>query len=241
MVDAFASEAAARDLFSEIRRRSALPVRWIVHTRDRPDGARGDAVFRDRGVVILAPKTDLRAILPPSDQTTAGRRARPASLLRPDVAPFSTTSLWLGGRTARVFLPRGDAAGDLVVAVEPPDVVYTGSLFWNATVPDLLDSGTATSMAALEGFTRDFPAATFVPRHGEPGHALQVRFFRDYLAGLRQAAGRAMEAGLSGPALTGNGKDALRPRYGAWTGFDQFAARNLEQTEREMRQKSPGR
>ena len=239
VVDTFATEEAARDLLAEIRRRSALPVRWVVNTHYHLDHVGGDAVFGREGAVIVAHENVRRWVrsenLKWRKEITPKDRAVLDALVLPDVTPSSSMTLWLGDRTARVLFRPGHTGGDVMVRIEPSDVVYAGDLFWNATVPNLIDADTAAWVATLEGFTGEFPAAAFVPGHGEPGRALQVRFFRDYLTGMRQATARAMEAGLSGRPLVTSGMDALRPRYGAWTWFDQFAGSNLEQTEQEMR------
>ncbi|MEP6768903.1 MAG: MBL fold metallo-hydrolase [Acidobacteriota bacterium] len=239
VVDAFATEEAARDLLVEIRRRSALPVRWVVNTHYHLDHVGGDAVFRREGAVIVAHESARRWIrtenLKWRKEITAKDRAVLDALPLPDVTSVSGMTLSLGGRSARVLFRPGHTGGDLIVRVDGSDVVYGGDLFWNATVPNLIDADTAAWVSTLDGLTGEFPSAAFVPGHGEPGRALQVRFFRDYLAGLRQATARAMEAGLTGPPLAAAGLDALRPRYGAWTWFDQFVPSNLEQTEQEIR------
>ncbi|MEP6800946.1 MAG: MBL fold metallo-hydrolase [Acidobacteriota bacterium] len=239
VVDTFATEEAARDLFAGIRRLSALPIRWVVNTHSHLDHVGGDAVFQREGAAILAHQNALRFArsenLKWRKEITPGDRALSDALVLPEITPSSGMTLWLGDRTARVLILPGHTGGDVIVRVESSDVVYAGDLFWNATVPNLIDADTAASIATLEKFIGDFPAAAFVPGHGEPGRALQVRFFRDYLTGMRQAAARAIEAGLSGPSLAAAGIDALRPRYGSWAWFDRFAAANLEQTERELR------
>ncbi|MDQ2870817.1 MAG: MBL fold metallo-hydrolase [Acidobacteriota bacterium] len=239
VVDAFATEEAARDLLVEIRRRSPLPVRWVVNTHYHLDHVGGGAVYRREGAVIVAHENARRWIrtenLKWRKEITPKDRAVLDALPLPEVTSPSGVTLSLGGRDARVLFRPGHTGGDLIVRVDESDVVYGGDLIWNATVPNLIDADTAAWVSTLDGFTAEFPSAAFVPGHGEPGRALQVRFFRDYLAGLRQATSRAMEAGLSGPSLAAAGLDALRPRYGAWTWFDQFAASNLEQTEQEMR------
>lgn len=239
VVDAFATEEAARDLLGEIRRRSSLPLRWMVNTHYHLDHVGGDAVFRREGAVVIAHENVRRWIrtenLKWRKEITPKDRSVLDALVLPDVTSSSGVTLWLGDRAVRVLFRPGHTGGDLVVRVDPSDVVYGGDLFWNATVPNLIDADTAAWVSTLDGFTAEFPSAAFVPGHGEPGRALQVRFFRDYLIGVRQATARAIEAGLSGTALSASGIDILRPRYGAWNWFDQFAASNLEQTEEEMR------
>jgi hypothetical protein len=102
-------------------------------------------------------------------------------------------------------------------------------------VPNMIDADSAAWLKTVDGFLDEFPKATFVPGHGEPGHALNVRFFRDYLFGLRQGVARAIEEGKSGQALLEFLLPLHRARFGAWTWFEQFAGKNIELTEEEMR------
>jgi hypothetical protein len=99
----------------------------------------------------------------------------------------------------------------------------------------LIDADTRAWVETLDGLLRDYPSAAFVPGHGEPGHALDVRFFRDYLFAVRQTVSREIEGGTAGQALVDAALEVLRPRYGAWTWFAAFAATGIAQTEQEMR------
>ena len=239
VVDAFATEEAARDLLAEIRRRSAVPVRWVVNTHYHLDHVGGDAVFRREGAVIVAHENVRRWTrtenLKWRKEITPKDRAMLDALPLPDVTSSSGITLSLGERSARVLFRPGHTGGDLIVRVPGSDVVFGGDLVWNATVPNLIDADTAAWLETLDALVRAYPSATFVPGHGEPGRALAVRFFRDYLSTLRQVVARGIERNLGGTSLADEAVQALKPRYGAWTWFDQFAAANVLQTEQEMR------
>lgn len=234
VVDSLATEDAARDLLAEIRRMTSVPIRWVVRTHDRRDPAGAAAVFRREGAVVVSPGNGGSPGKTP-EEISPPDRARPDASGPPDVTHRERLTLWLGDRSAEVLFRPGHTGGDSILRVAEGDVVFAGDLFWNATVPNRLDADTAAWRATLDGLTRDFPSALFVPGHGEPGRALQVRFFRDYLIALRHVVERGMEMGLTGRPLAEAGIDALRPRYGPWTGFDRFALSNLEQTEQELR------
>ena len=241
VVDSFATAEAARELLASIRLETALPVRWVVDTHYHPDHMGGNAVFREAGAVIIGDENVRRWArtenLKWRHEITAQDRAILGALVLPEITPGEggTITIALGDRTAEVRSRPGHTGGDLIVRVTPEDVVFAGDLFWKSTIPNLIDADTRSWVETLDGFLRDDPAGSFVPGHGEVGHALDVRFFRDYLIALRQAVAREIERGSAGQPLVDTALETLRPRYGAWTWFTAFAAAGIAQTEQEMR------
>jgi glyoxylase-like metal-dependent hydrolase (beta-lactamase superfamily II) len=112
--------------------------------------------------------------------------------------------------------------------------VFTGDLFWNHTLPNLIDANTRGQIASNDAFLHDYPDATFVPGHGELGKAADVRALRNYLTALRQAVADARQSGTSGDALVNAVLPKLKERYGDWGWFQHFAPRNIEQTAAEL-------
>jgi cyclase len=239
VVDAFATEEAAKELLAEIRKATSVPVRWVINTHYHYDHVGGDAVFRREGAVVVSHENVRRWTrtenLKWRKEITASDRAMLDALVLPDVTFTDGVTLQLGDRSAEVRFRPGHTGGDCIVRIPDTDVVFGGDLFWNATIPNTIDANTAAWLETLDALLRAYPSATFVPGHGEPGRALPVRFFRDYLSTLRQVVARGMEHGLSGTPLAADAVQALKPRYGAWTWFDQFAVPNALQTEQEMR------
>jgi hypothetical protein len=110
-------------------------------------------------------------------------------------------------------------------------------MFWNHSLPNLIDADTQAQIASNDVFLKDYALASFVPGHGEVGKAADVRAFKDYLAALRSAVAAAR--GTSGTS----GSDAavveavlpqLQKTYGGWNYFDYFAKHNIEQTADEL-------
>lgn len=241
VVDSFATAEAARELLAAIRRETALPVRWVVDTHYHLDHVGGNAVFREAGAVIVGDENVRRWArtenLKWRHEITAQDRAVLGALVLPEITSGEggTITIALGDRTAEVRSRPGHTGGDLIVRVTPDDVVFAGDLFWKSTVPNLIDADTRAWVETLDGFLRDDPAGSFVPGHGEVGHALDVRFFRDYLIALRLAVAREIERGSTGQSLVDAALETLRPRYGAWTWFSAFGAAGVAQTEQELR------
>jgi cyclase len=239
VVDAFATEAAAEELLRAIRTITPAPVRWVVNTHYHLDHVGGDAVFVRAGAVVLGHENlrawvrtenlKWRAEIKPEEKAMLG------SLPLPDFTYRDGLTVWPGDEKVRILALPGHTGGDSIVLASGGRVVFTGDLFWNATVPNTIDADTKAWVRTLDGFLLEHGQSTFVPGHGDVGHALNVRYFRDYVAGLRQTVERAMERGQSGKELLDAVLPLHRARFGAWTWFDQFAAKNIEWAEQEMR------
>jgi cyclase len=238
VVDAFATPEAAEELSAVIRRLTPAPVRWVVNTHYHLDHVGGDRVFLKQGAVLLAHENvrswvrtenlKWRAEIKPEE------KAMLAALALPEVTYRDGLTVWLNERRVEVLTRPGHTGGDSLVFFPAGNVVFAGDLFWKNTVPNLVDADTREWIRTLDGLLADHPASRFVPGHGEPGSALDVRFFRDYLVGLRSTVERALAEGKSGKALTDAVLPLLRKRWASWTWFDQFAEKNIESTEQEI-------
>jgi len=239
VVDAFATSAAAEELLGVIHRATPAPVRWVVNTHYHLDHVGGDAVFAGAGAVILGHE-NLRAWIRTENlkwraEVKPEEKAMLARLVLPDLTYRDGVTVWPGDLKVAVLSRPGHTGGDSIVVVPRVNVVFTGDLFWNATVPNTIDADTKAWVQTLDRFLEEFPQSTFVPGHGEVGHALDVRFFRDYVSGLRQTVEQALESGKSGQSLIDAVLPLHRARFGAWNWFDQFAEKNIQFAEQEFR------
>lgn len=239
VVDAFATPAAAEELATEIRRLTPLPVRFVVNTHYHYDHVGGDAVFSAAGAEVIAHE-NVRAWVRTENlkwrkEITAEDREMLSRLVLPSVTYRDALTIWLGDRRVEVFSRPGHTGGDSVVFVPSSNVLFGGDLIWRNTVPNLIDASTEAWVDTLDGFLETYPSATFVPGHGEVGKALEVRYFRDYLSGLRLAVARSLAEGKSGKDLVDSLLTLQRARFGTWKWFDDFAQRNIELTEQEIK------
>lgn len=239
VIDTFEDPAAAEALLAAIHRITPLPVRYVINTHYHLDHVAGNTVFARAGAVVLAQRNvrawerseNLKFF---GEHPTPQERRRVATLGLPTVVYRDGLEIYLGGRKLVVRVLPGHTGGDSAVIVPDADVVFTGDLFWNHTLPNLIDANTAEQIASNDVFLRDYPAATFMPGHGEIGHAPEVRAFRDYLAALRQAVARAQKQGKTGGALVAAVLPELKREYGGWGWFDYFIRHNIEQTAAEL-------
>ncbi len=239
VIDTFQTPAAAEALLAAIRKTTPLPIRYVIDTHYHLDHVAGNNVFAQAGAVVMA-QENVRAwertenLKFFGDQITPEQKQMVESLGLPSLTYREGAKLDLGGRQVVVRVMPGHTGGDSVVRVPDADVVFTGDLFWDHTLPNLIDADTSQQIATNDAFVHDYPQATFVPGHGEVGHASDVQAFRAYLAALRQAVSEARAAGKSGQALTDAVLPGLKQKYGDWSAFDYFVTHNIEQTEAEL-------
>jgi cyclase len=239
VIDTFQIPAAAQALLDAIRKTTPVPIRYVINTHYHLDHVAGNNLFAQAGAVVMA-QQNVRAwertenLKFFGDKITPEQKQMVESLGLPTLTYRDGVQLELGGRSLVVRVMPGHTGGDSVVRVPDADVVYTGDLFWDHTLPNLIDANTLQQIATNDAFLKDYPKATFVPGHGEVGHAADVQAFRDYLTALRQAVGDARSAGKSGQALQDAVLPALKQKYGDWGYFDYFVIHNIQQTEAEL-------
>jgi glyoxylase-like metal-dependent hydrolase (beta-lactamase superfamily II) len=211
----------------------------LIDTHYHLDHVAGNAVFAETGAVVIAERNvatwerteNLKFF---GDAITPEQRAMVETLTLPSLTYRDGVELSLGDRKAVVRVMPGHTGGDSVVIVPDADVVFTGDLFWNRCLPNLIDADTKEQIATNGALLAEFKTATFVPGHGEVGKAADVAAFRNYLTTLREDVSRARTDGRSGPALLEAVVPELQGPYGDWSYFEHFVRRNVEQTEAEL-------
>jgi cyclase len=241
VVDTFENQPAAEKLLASIRRQTKLPVRFVVNTHYHLDHVGGNSVFAAAGATVLAQQNVRRWERTENlkffgDKITAQQRASVEALGLPDVTYSQGATLYVGEDHAVVLraLP-GHTGGDTVVYDAESKVVFCGDLFWNHTLPNLIDASTKEWIETLDTLLKDYPSAVFVPGHGDnPGKADDVRAFRDYLAFLRASIAKAQAGGASGDAVVKAVLPEIKAKYGDWA-FLSFAVPDIQRTDEELR------
>ena len=242
VVDTFINQSPARDLLGEIRKDTNLPIKYVVNTHYHLDHVAGNAVFTEAGATVIAHRNErpwvrtenLKFFQQNGATPTAEQRAQVAALVEPQITYDHILEINLGSRLVRVVYLPGHTGGDSVVYVPDVNVVFAGDLAWNQRIPNLIDATTSSWIETLDKMTAAHPNATFIPGHGDVATAADLKAFRDYLGALRASILKAQAAGQSGDALTQTVLADLKPKYGAWTGFERLAPLNIQQTAAEL-------
>lgn len=237
VVDSFATGTAAERLLIAIRRKTSLPIRWLVNTHHHLDHCGGNSVFAKAGAVIVAhenARSRLRdaalarmAQVPPPEREKFLRFSLPSETFR------DALSIWLGDRRVDVFSKPGHTDGDSLVSVPDADVLFGGDIFQKATVPNLADADSQAWVRTLDDLARRFPTATLIPGHGGVARPLDMRSLREYLVVLRLAVAEALQQGRSGATLSEEVVPMLSSRYRSWNWADHIAD-NVAQMEKEL-------
>ncbi|HEU5399171.1 MAG TPA: MBL fold metallo-hydrolase [Gammaproteobacteria bacterium] len=239
VIDSFQIPEAATALLAAIRQKTGLPVHYLINTHYHLDHVAGNGVYARAGVLVMA-QDNVRAwertenLKFFGDKITPEQRRMVQSLVLPSLTYKDGVTLHLGARAVEVRVLPGHTGGDSVVIVPDAGVVFTGDLFWDHSLPNLIDADTTQQIASDDALLKGYPEATFVPGHGEVGAPKDVQAFRDYLSELREAVRAARSTGKTGQALTDAVLPALKRKYGDWGYFDYFAVHNIEQTEAEL-------
>jgi len=129
------------------------------------------------------------------------------------------------GETIQIWhLPPAHTDGDSVVYFEKARVLHMGDDFFNKVIP-FIDTGSGGSakgyLASLDKvLARVPPDARVIPGHGEATDIAGLKTFRQYIADVLDAAGKAKAAGKSKDDFL---KDVDLPAYKDYAGYkDRF-------------------
>lgn len=143
-----------------------------------------------------------------------------------------TVHLHLGKREVVLFTLPGHTGGDVLAYVPDANVVFTGDMGWRKTLPNLVDATVNDWITSLDKILADYPTAKFVPGHGEPATAAEMREFRDYLDDLRTRVKKAIADGLT----VDQAKEQLKlPEKYKDFAFQNFAVPNVEDMYKELK------
>jgi cyclase len=255
VIDTFEHEEAARALLDQIRKKTSLPIKFVVNTHYHLDHVAGNDVFAQAGAVVMAQR-NVRAWIHTENlkffgkNITAAQKAMVEGYFSPELVYDSGVTLYLGSRELIVKSYPGHTGGDSVVIVPGTagghDVVFCGDLFWNHLLPNLIDANTKALVRTLTALSnvgasssgagpRSAEAAVFVPGHGEVGNLQDLDAFRSYLVDLRAIVAVPVEQGKEGDALVAAVMPELKAKYGQWGIFQHFAAPNILYTAAELR------
>lgn len=187
VVDTGLNEQEGGKLLAEIRRISALPVRYIINTHYHPDHRGGNSTV-GAGATIISTMFTL-------EQEPA--RVLAYSAARDKIAFTGSMKLFFGGHAMEISFPGpAHTRGDAIVYFPQDHVLATGDLFLNGSCPAMDEGDLENWIVALDSMLK-LPVDVIVPGHFEAGSKEQLRHFRDYLAELRDQVARLFRSGDS--------------------------------------------
>jgi len=234
VVDTFVNLDAAKALLAEIRKLTPLPVKYVVNTHYHLDHTGGNKIFQDVGATVIAHRNVPGWIhtenLKFFKNIKPEQKAMVDALGSPNLVYDSTVGVTLGSVVVQIRYFPGHTGGDSVVFIPSASVVFGGDLFWNHTLPNLIDASTEPWINTLTEILKRAPSATFVPGHGDVGKAADVEAFRGYLQDIRSMTEASAKAGKTGDDLSNAVMPGLEGKYGQWNFFKYFSKPNIIDT-----------
>lgn len=219
---------AARWLKTELAKRFAKPVRYLIYSHDHADHISGGEIFADSAIVI-AHDLAKAAIL---------RERRPTAV--PDLTFSERLTVELGGKKVEMFyLGRNHSDNSIVLrfaderALFAVDFISVRSLPFRDFTGGYIDEW-IESLKKAE--TLDFDI--LVPGHGELGKKEDVRALRVYLEELRDQVTEQLRAGKSIDEIK---KLVTMAKYASWANYKQYLPLNIEGMARHIQNQAPAK
>jgi cyclase len=239
VIDSYQKVDAAKSLLAEIRKMTPLPIKYVINTHYHIDHVTGNGVYAEAGATIVAQK-NVRDWIHTENKKfyganiTDAQKASVEALTGPTQVYDSALDLHLGSKLILVRYDLGHTGGDSIVFIPDANVIFCGDLFWRHTLPNLIDASTEAWIATLATLIQMHPAATFISGHGDVGTVDDVKAFQGYLIDLRKLVSDGRAAGKTGDALVDDLTPKLKEKYGDWGAFNNFAKRNILDTDAEF-------
>jgi cyclase len=197
----------ARELLYEIRRRTDLPVRYVINTDSRGDHTLGNEVFVDQQATIVSSaaaqaemrqyQQELARRLQEDENWRLQARMRGIHPTAASQAFDTEMSFHLGGQEIKLqSLGGGHSAGDAVVHLPGAKVLFLGHLFENGYFPRLAPGDVRRWIEILRE-VEAWDVDTYVPGHGPPGDKKQLARFREFLEWLVAEVQARLQQGKS--------------------------------------------
>lgn len=220
-------------LFSAIRRVTPLPVRLLINTHPHPENVLGNVAFARRGVPILAAARTrelMQLRCPVCVRNFSARlgkqRMRGTEIVLADRVVTEAQSMEIAGLRLRLLpFAAAHSDSDLAVLEETTGVLFAGGLVYVREIPSLREAHAQGWIDALDAL-RGLPFTHIVPGHGPITGTAGIDALAEYLRGLMEHAGAALEGGIDRSVAAADG--AAMPRFAHWAMYEERHALNYQ-------------
>ncbi len=206
---------AAQWLKTELQRRFALPVKYVIYSHDHADHIAGGEVFADTALVV-AHENAKAAIV---------GEQRPTAV--PQVTFADRMTIELGGTVLELsYVGRNHSDNSIVMRFPRERVLFAVDFIPVESVafrdfPDAYIDDWIESLKRVEAMDFDILA----PGHGPLGRKDHVRMFREYMEDLH---GEVLKYARQGKSLEEMKQLIKLPKYAKWTAYEQWFPLNIE-------------
>ncbi|MCL7750588.1 MBL fold metallo-hydrolase [Guyparkeria hydrothermalis] len=232
VMNAGASYQLAEALHEEIKKRTDVPVKYVVNENGQLHAAMATGYWIDQGAEVIAHvdaaeyydnhKADYLDTLQRIAEEKAEGTDEAVSVSR---TFEDRIELDLGGMTAEViYFGEAHSPGDISVVIPERDVVIAGDMAFNIRMLPIFEyTDTAAWLETWPKFAEVAEGKTIIPGHGGPTDLETVEHYtKDYLTFLRTEIGRLIDEG-------GTLQDAYeldQSQFSHWHTFDELAGQN---------------
>ncbi|HZJ81090.1 MAG TPA: MBL fold metallo-hydrolase [Guyparkeria sp.] len=231
VMNAGASYLLAEALHDEIRKRTDVPVKYVVNENGQLHAALATGYWLEQGAEVIghvdaAKEYDRLAalyeeqIVDIAKEKAEGTKAVPMSRTFED-----RLELDLGGLTAEVvYFGTAHSPGDISVIIPERNVIIAGDVAFNVRMmPIFEDTDTAAYLETWPKFAEAAEGKIIIPGHGGPTDLETAEYYtKDYLVFLRTEIGKLIDEG-------GTLQDAYeldQSQFSHWHTFDELAVTN---------------
>ena len=206
---------AAQWLKTELQRRFALPVKYVIYSHDHADHIAGGEVFADTALVV-AHENAKAAIV---------GEQRPTAV--PQVTFTDRMTIELGGTVLELsYVGRNHSDNSIIMRFPRERVLFAVDFIPVESVafrdfPDAYIDDWIASLKRVEAMDFDILA----PGHGPLGRKDHVRMFREYMEDLH---GEVLKYARQGKSLEEMKQLITLPKYAKWTAYEQWFPLNIE-------------
>ena len=221
VVDTRVTPAEARKVKEAIRKKTNLPILYVINTHYRGDHTFGNQTFGDSHNII-AHKNVRKAL-----EFEAGKEHLEVfkSLKIPGIEETVVTppniifndkmDIYVGEYHLELIHVKGHTDGDLFIYIEALKTLITGDLILNKRIPYMGDAYIEDWIKAIN-YMGDLNVEIYIPGHGDPGGKPVLIAMKHYLIELRQMVENQIKKGSSLKET----QDAVRPKlevkYSNW-------------------------
>ena len=218
VVDTRVTPDEAGKVVTEIRKRTNLPILYVINTHYHGDHTFGNQIFKEsRGIIghknvfknlvssLGAEHLDrFKAMnIPGMDKIV---------ITPPNIIFKDRMELFVGGYHLRLIHLRGHTDGDLFIYIKELKTLITGDLVLNGMIPDMEDAYLDEWISALT-YLGDLDAEIYIPGHGRPGGKPVFLSMKDYLLNLKGMVLKQLEKGKSLKETQDIVRPVLKRRY----------------------------
>lgn len=210
----------ARELLSEIRRRTQKPVRFVFDTHYHGDHSFGNPIYTETGATVVAQEESLALLRERGDQAWAGAAKsrkdmeglvmKNPSLVFPDRVTFDDGK----HRVDLIYTGWGHTRGDAVAYLPKEKILFTGDACVNGPFNFMGDGKTESWIQALEKMQK-LDVAVVAPGHGPVAKRDVIETQKQYFVELQRQVG---ELARQGKSLDEVHTAINIPMFEKWTG-----------------------